>query len=386
MIAAGTKLIYIIAGEPSGDILGAHLMRSLKAQSQAPLIFFGIGGEQMEKEGLRSLFPYYELAHIGLSELLPHLVNLLARVEQTTEDIKTKSPHALITIDSPGFCKRVVKKLRKEHFETRYIHYVAPSVWAWKPKRAQEFAHLFDHLLTLLPFEPVYFEKEGLGATFVGHPIVAETEAGDGAAFRKRYNLSPDAILFSVLPGSRAGEVQRHMPIFARAIALLSEPYPNLAICVPVPKHLLSLVKPFFDDCPFRAIVTANPEDKLDGIAASNAAIVKSGTVSLEVAKARTPMVIAYRVTETSAFIFKKLRLINLVTLVNILLKREVIPELLQENCTPLLIASSVAALLKSPEHAKAQREAIDEAFEMLHPPGLKPSDLAARAVLEQLS
>jgi len=380
-----TKHIYLIVGEPSGDLLGAHLMRSLKALSPEPIIFSGIGGELMEKEGLRSLFAYHELAHMGLAEVLPHAVKLLARIEQTFEDVRNKHPHALITIDSPGFAKRLVKKLRKAQFETRYIHYVAPSVWAWKPKRAQTFAQLFDHLLTLLPFEPEYFEKVGLGATFVGHPIVSETSVGDGDSFRARYDIPADTKLFTVLPGSRVGEVTRHLPIFARAITLLSEPFPNLAICVPVPKHLLEVVKPYFNGCPFRAIVTAKPEDKLDGIKASNVAIVKSGTVTLEVAKARVPMVVCYRVSGITAQLFKRMRLIKLVTLVNILLKREVIPELLQDDCTPVLIATAASELLRSLDHAKAQAEAVAEAFAMLTPHGKRPSDLAAQAVLDQI-
>ena len=380
-------IIYLIAGEPSGDLLGAHLMRSLKAQSQTKnIMFFGIGGPQMEQEGLRSTFPYQDLAIMGFSELLPHAMKLLARIAQTVDDIKAKSPHALITIDSPGFCKRVVKKLRKEHFETRYIHYVAPSVWAWKPKRAEEFARLFDHLLTLLPFEPPYFEKAGLASTFVGHPVVAETKTGNGEAFRTRHNIAANVPIFCVLPGSRAGEIKRHLPIFARAITLLSEPYPNLAIVVPVPKHLLEVVKPYFVGCPFRAVVSANPEDKADGIAAANVAIVKSGTVSLEVAKARIPMVVAYRVSAVSAFIFRRLRLIKLVTLVNILLKREVIPELLQDDCTPILLATAAANLLGSPAHAQAQRDAAEQAFAMLAPGQSTPSDLAARTILEHLA
>lgn len=383
---SNARIIYLIAGEPSGDVLGAHVMRSLKEKSSAPLIFCGIGGERMAAEGLKSLFPYHELSLMGFAELVPHLIKLMARIDQTVEDIKTKAPAALITIDSPGFCKRVVAKLRKEEFDTKYIHYVAPSVWAWKPKRAEIFSELFDHLLTLLPFEPPYFEKVGLASTFVGHPIVAETTRGDGAAFRARYELAENVPLFCVLVGSRAGEVKRHLPIFARAIALLSEVYPNLAIVVPVPKHLLAVVKPYFVDCPFRAIVTAHEHDKLDGIAASNLAIVKSGTVTLEVAKARTPMVVAYRVSEISAFIFRRLRLTKLATLVNILLGKEIIPELLQEDCTPLMLATAAANVLASPARIDAQMSAIDTAFSMLTPDNAKPSDIAADVVLAEIS
>ena len=380
------RIIYLIAGEPSGDVLGAHLMRSLKAKSSGPLVFCGIGGERMAAEGLKSLFPYHELSLMGFAELVPHLVKLMARIAQTVEDVKTKAPAALITIDSPGFCKRVVAKLRKEEFDTKYIHYVAPSVWAWKPKRAEVFSELFDHLLTLLPFEPPYFEHVGLASTFVGHPIVAETTAGDGPSFRKRYDLSENTPLFCVLPGSRAGEIKRHLPIFARTITLLSEVYPSLAIVVPVPKHLLEVVKPYFVNCPFRAIVTAHAHDKIDGIAASNLAIVKSGTVTLEVAKARTPMVVAYRVSDISAFIFRRLRLTKLATLVNILLGKEIIPELLQEDCTPLMLATAASNLLTSPARIQEQSAAVDAAFAMLTTANHQPSDIAADVVLAEVN
>lgn len=386
MVDPNQRIIYLIAGEPSGDALGAHLMRAIKAKATMPVIFAGIGGEQMEREGIRSLFPYHELSMMGLAEIVPHIFKLLTRIEQTCEDIKTKSPHVVITIDSPGFCKRVVKKLRKEHFETYYVHYVAPSVWAWRPKRAVAFAELFDHLLTLLPFEPEHFERVGLASTFVGHPIVAETSEGNGEAFRKRYDLAPQTPLFTVLPGSRKGEIKRLLPIFARAIALLSESYPNLAICVPVPKHLLATVKPYFEDCPFRAIVTAHHEDKVDGFKASNVAIVKSGTVSLEVAKAGTPMIVAYRVNPLTAFIFGKLRLTKLATLVNILLGKEVIPELLQNDCTPIMVASAASRLLRSPEESRRQRDAVKEAFAMLTPANRTPSDIGAQIVLDHIA
>lgn len=379
-------IIYLIAGEASGDLLGAHLMRSLKVAMQSkPIMFFGVGGPLMQQEGLRSLFPYHDLSVMGFAELLPHAIKLLSRIAQTVEDVKGKAPDALITIDSPGFCKRVVRKLKHEHFETRYIHYVAPSVWAWKPGRAEEFAALFDQLLTLLPFEPPYFEKVGLASSFVGHPVVAETNSGNGEAFRTRHNIAPNIPLFCVLPGSRTSEIKRHLPIFAQSIALLSEPYPNLAIFIPVPKHLLEVVKPYLQGCPFRIVVSALPEDKMDGIAASNIAIVKSGTVSLEIAKAQIPMVVAYRVSALSAFIFRRLRLIKLVTLVNILLGKEAIPELLQEDCTPILIASAVAHLLQSPTDIEKQISATQQAFSMLSQKNSTPSDIAARIIIEQI-
>jgi lipid-A-disaccharide synthase len=377
-----SQFVYIIAGEPSGDLLGARLMQQIKAQAKMPLYFVGVGGDKMKAEGLKSLFPYLELSHVGMTEILPHLVNIFARIDQTVDDIKTKEPIVLITIDCPGFCKRVVKKLRKDEFNTRYIHYVAPSVWAWRPKRAISYAEVYDHLLCLLPFEPPLFEREGLASTFVGHTVASEQQIGDGKAFRLRYELANDVPVFCVFPGSRQGEITRHMPIFARAISLLAEAYPNLAIVVPIPKHMLDTVRPYFQNCPFRAIVTTNEEDKRDALATSNVAIVKSGTIALEVATSGTPMVVAYRVSAITAFVFRRLRITKLVTLVNILLGREAIPELLQEECSPTMIANATAAILRDESLANAQKVAMQQALTMLIPASKPPSAIAAEVVL----
>lgn len=380
-----SQFVYIIAGEPSGDLLGARLMQQMKAQTKTPIFFVGVGGDKMKSEGLKSLFPYLELSHVGMTEILPHLFKIFARIDQTVEDIKTKNPAVVITIDCPGFCKRVVKKLRKDEFDTRYIHYVAPSVWAWRPKRAVSYAEVYDHLLCLLPFEPPLFEREGLAATFVGHTVASEQQIGDGKAFRLRYELANDVPVFCVFPGSRQGEITRHMPIFARTVTLLAEVYPNLAIVVPVPKHLLDSVRPYFENCPFRAIVTANEEDKRDALATSRVAIVKSGTIALEVATSGTPMVVAYRVGAITAFVFRRLRITKLVTLVNILLGREAIPELLQDDCTPIMIANATAAILRDESLGNAQKMAMQQALAMLIPETKTPSTLAAEVVLDYI-
>lgn len=379
------RYVYIIAGEPSGDLLGARLMRELKAQSSIPLLFAGVGGEKMKAEGLKSLFPYEELALFGMVEIIPHILNILARVNQTATDIITKEPAAIITIDCPGFCKRVVRKVRKAKLESFYVHYVAPSVWAWRPKRAESYAELYDHMLCLLPFEPPLFERLGLAASFVGHTVVAESTVGDGNAFRERYKLAPETPLFCILPGSRKGEIIRHLPIFARMISLLAQTYPNLAFVLPIPKYLLEMVRPYFEGCPYRAIVTANEHDKHDGIAASNVAIVKSGTVTLEVARANVPMIVAYRVNTLSAFLYRRLRLTKLVNLINILLGREAIPELLQDDCTPQLLASAAANLLTNQPGRTAQQAAMMQALAMMTPQNSSPSAIAASIILEKI-
>ena len=378
--------IYLIAGEPSGDFLGASLMRSLRAQSDRHIRFYGIGGERMEAEGLESLFPYHELSMMGFVEIIPHIFRTLIHIATTIHDIVTKQPDMLITIDSPGFCFRVVEKLRAVSFKTKFIHYVAPTVWAYKPQRAEKCAKLFDHLLVLLPFEPPYFEKVGLPCSFVGHPVICESATGNGAEFRAKYEISADTKLFCLLAGSRKGEVKRHLPVFAKTIAMLSSVYPNLAIMVAAPAHVMPLFAPFLNTCPFTAIIAQDEADKKNGIAASNFALVKSGTVAFEVAMAGVPMLITYRINAISAWFLRKIIKTKFANLINILTGKEVIPELLQERCSPLLLASCANTMLAIPEIGKRQLSNIQEAMHQLTPAnGKKPSEEAARVVLSLL-
>lgn len=376
-------VVYLIAGEASGDLLGAHLMRSLRAQSTQKVEFYGVGGDKMAAEGLTSLFPYHELSMLGFLEVLPYVFNIFARISRTVEDIRFKQPDVIVTIDVPGFNFRVVERLRKENFQSTFVHYVAPTVWAYKPQRAQLCAKLFDHMLLLLPFEPPYFTKVGLACTFVGHPVIAETPIGDGATFRTKYNIAPETPLFCLLPGSRKGEVERHMPILAQTMTFLASQFPDLAMVAAVPKNVLPYIAPFFVGCPFRAVVTAEDEDKKNAIAASNIAIVKSGTVALEVAKAGIPMVVTYRVNPISARMLRRIVLTKFVNIVNILARREVIPELLQELCHPLMLASASAHLLTHTKHQQRQLTQAKAALnQMLLPDGTLPSDKAAQVVL----
>lgn len=380
-------LVYIIAGEASGDLLGAHLMRALKAGTQRPIKFSGVGGEKMQAEGLSSLFPHQELSMLGFLEVLPHAFNIFARVNLTAENIAQKQPDVVVTIDVPGFSFRVAQQCRKDGIQTKFVHYVAPTVWAYKPQRAEVFARLFDHLLALLPFEPPYFERVGLPCTWVGHPVVAETHPGDGARFREKYEIAADTTLFTLLPGSRKGEIDRHMPIFARVMTLLAAHNPNLAMAVAVPKNMLPFIAPYFNNCPFRAVVTAAEQDKKDAIAASQLAIVKSGTVALEVAMAGTPMIVAYKVNPISAWALKRIALTRYVNLINILLDKEVIPELLQQLCTPPAIAAAAAQLLSSPEAQEAQKNEAQKALSMLVPAGDQtPSQRAAQVILQMVA
>lgn len=378
--------VYLIAGEASGDLLGAHLMRELKA-ARPDVKIHGIGGPRMAAEGLKSLFPFDELSLMGFVEIIPHALKLSARINQAVDDIRLKRPDVLITIDSPGFCFRVVKKLRHEQFDTKYVHYVAPTVWAYKPERAQKCADLFDHLLVLLPFEPPYFSAVGLPCTFIGHPVVTETNTGDKTAFRSKYQIPASTKLFCLLPGSRKSEIKRHMPIFARAIAMLATRYPDLAIVVAVPPHMLHHVGPYFRNCPFRAVITTDEEDKKNAIAGADLAITKSGTVTLEIAMANTPMVVTHRMNPLSAWLFKRMASVRWVTLVNILGNKEIVPELLQETCVPALISAAAFQLITSHERITAQKTSYHTELTKLHPTeNLPPSRLAVNCILQLLN
>ena len=384
----GILRVYLVAGEASGDLIGAHLMRSLKIQTDGKVVFYGVGGPKMTEQGLESLFPFYELSMLGAVEILPYLFNISARIRHTVDDVIAKNPDVVITIDSPGFCFRVVERLREDKTKLRckFVHYVAPTVWVYKPERAELCAKLYDHMLVLHPFEPPYFEKAGLACTWVGHPAVAETSTGDGAAFRKKFDIPNDSPLFCMLPGSRKGEVERHMPIFGKAIALLATQYPQLAMVVAVPPNIMPFITPFFAGCPFRAVVTSNDEDKRNAIAASQIAIVKSGTVALEVAMANVPMIVTYRVHPLSAYYLRRKLLIKNANLINILLGEEVIPELLQELCDPVMIATACAELLSDQARQKNQKSKEKIALEMLIPSnGKMPSDIAAHTILSIL-
>lgn len=375
--------IFLIAGEPSGDNLGGKLMAALKAESPTPITFSGVGGEQMQKQGLQSLFPMSELSIMGFAEIIPHIPHLLKRITQTSDVIKQLKPDVVITIDAPEFCFRVVKKLQGSGIKC--VHYVAPSVWAYRPKRAAKIAKLYDHLLALLPFEPPYFEKEHLACSFIGHSIIENNVVqGNGERFRLQHNIANDTPLLCVMPGSRQSEITRLWPIFSETIIRLSQKVPALAVVIPTIPTLAKTLTSLAKNLPISIIITTTPEEKQDAFAASTLALAKSGTNTLELGMANVPMVVAYKVKPFSAWLAKRLLKIKFVSLVNLILAREIIPEFLQERCTPALLEEALLMLLKSDVLRQKQQEGIHKALLQL---GLGqtplPSVKAARVVLK---
>lgn len=378
-------LIYLIAGEPSGDALGSRLMASLKKRTKNQISFAGVGGTRMEEQGLKSLFPMADLSVMGAAEVLPKIPRILMRIMETTAAIERIRPTAVVTIDSPDFCFRVAKRLKGKGIPL--IHYVAPTVWAWRPGRAKKIAGFLDHLLALLPFEPPYFKSEGLATTFVGHPVVeSDAGKGDGPGFRDRCGFSDDDVVISALLGSRLGEVTRLSPVFAECLFLLKKKHPNLRVVVPTTDTVASTVRRLTGGWPVPSLVVEGDPEKYDAFAASNIALAASGTVALELAMARTPAVITYRINPISAFFIRRLAKVRFVHLVNVILDREAIPEFLQESCRADFLAAALEDLLMDEDRRDKQISAYGEALDKLGPTGASPASKASKAVLDVIA
>lgn len=374
--------IYLIAGEPSGDIIGARLINSIQSKTNNKCFISGVGGTEMEKLGFKSLFPMSEITVMGLAEVIPSLPNLFMRIRQTIADITKKNPCIVVTIDAPDFSFRILKKISKS--EIPLVHYVAPSVWAWKPGRAKKIAQFLNKLLTLFPFEPPYFEKEGLNTVFVGHPIVeSKAGMGEGVIFRKKHKIPRSAKVLSVLPGSRVGEIKRLLPIIMNVISSLDDK--NLFIILPTLDNLVDHIKNFLKHWDISVIVTTTIEEKYAALAASDVAIAASGTVSLELAMAKVPNISIYKFNPITAFIGRRLVKTKFSNLVNILLDKEVVPELIQEKCNSDLIFKEIKKLLNNATISDLQLKNFDIAIKQLTNNSAKPSDKAANIILETI-
>jgi len=378
-------LIYLIAGEPSGDMLGGRLMAGLSARTDGGVRFAGIGGAHMRAAGLDSLFPMAELTVMGITEVLPRIPRILRRVNQTIDNIGACRPDAIVTIDSWGFTGRVQKACQTRYPDIPRIHYVAPMVWAWKPKRAKKLARVLDLLMTLLPFEPPYFQREGLNTVAVGHPVVESgAERGDGAAFRARHGIAAEAPVLVLLPGSRRSETNALLPIFRQVLERLKACHPGLTLVVPTVETVAAAVKDAAGSWPYRTIVVEDLAEKYDCLAAGTCALAASGTVALELALAGLPSVIAYRLSAVTAFIARRLFgfRIKWATLVNMVLDRAVMPEFLQEDCRPDSIAAAVRAMLENEADRAERRVLMARAMREMGFGQDSPSDRAAEAVL----
>jgi len=378
--------VFVLAGEPSGDMLGGRLLQALRDQAGDRLEFFGVGGPRMAERGLVSLFPMEELSLIGFAEILPHLPRLAARLRTTASEIRRRRPALVLTIDSPGFALRLQRRLGG--LSMLRMHYVAPQVWAWRQERAARLAGDVDHLMALLPFEPPFFERYGLSCSFVGHPITEEAgRQGDGARFRRRYGVPCDAPLICLLPGSRRGEVLQHLPLLGQAVAVLWQRFPRVRLVLPTLAGIAPLVKELVAGWKVPALVLEDRAERFDAYAASWLAIAASGTVSLEAALAGLPLITIYRTGPLTAWLARRLINVPHVNLVNLILGRPAVPELLQEDCHPERIAATAARLIEEDDLRRDQQAALAEAVARLGATdGRLPSQRAAARVLEVMA
>jgi lipid-A-disaccharide synthase len=381
-------LVYIIAGEPSGDALGGRLMAALKERTGGALRFAGIGGEAMAAEGLSSLVPLHELAVMGVAEVLPRARQILSRVNETVAEIRRLRPAVVVTIDSSGFTWRVAQRLRRAGEQSLpLVHYVAPMVWAWRAGRARRMARWYDHLMVLLPFEPPYFTKVGLACSYVGHPVVESgADRGDGAGFRRRHGIADGAPLLVVLPGSRRGEVGRLLPPFGQSVRRLAARRPGLQVVVPTTETVADIVAPATKRWAAPVLVVRGEREKFDAFAAGNAAIAASGTVALELAMAGLPAVVAYRLNPLTHWLLRRIVRVDYVHLVNLILEREAVPELIQQHCNPVRLAAEVERLLDEPATSEAQRQSCRQALQRLGLGDVSPSRRAAEVVLSVIA
>ncbi len=387
--------VFIIAGEPSGDKLGGNLMEGLIKLTKGQISFSGVGGEMMQAAGLKSLFPMSDLTVMGLFEVIPSIPKIKRRIHEAAKAAIDLRPDVLITIDSPDFCLRVGKKLRGTYPDQFSVHYVAPSVWAWRPERAAKMAKTVNHVLALLPFEPPFMKKEGMTCDFVGHPAATEdrptkaqikTVLGD-------LGLTPSDEIIAVLPGSRRSEIKRLMPLYKDTIKRVLKERPKAQFVLPAARPILAEVQEQLkgNRLPIHVLdpTAFSPHDaehrKRAIYAASRAALATSGTIALDLAKQRCPMVVAYKASWLTERAVKRLAKIDRANLINIVTDSYVVPEFLFDKCTAAVAANSLLTILCDDKARDAQIAALDDTMQQLGEGGDPPGMRAAKSVLDAI-
>ncbi|KAB2941113.1 MAG: lipid-A-disaccharide synthase [Hyphomicrobium sp.] len=378
--------IFLVAGEHSGDALGGKLMSALSAQCKGRIHYLGVGGEDMERAGLASQFPLSDVAVMGPLSILPRLPRIMARVYRTVDAAVAAEPDAVVIIDAPEFTHPIAKRIRKRLPFVPIIDYVSPSVWAWRPGRARKMRPYVDHVLALLPFEPAVHQRlGGPPCTYVGHPLIERLDwlhDLDAAPLIERLKLDPGRLVLVVLPGSRASEVTRLMGPFGEALELLHARRIRPQVIIPVVPHVRAFIERHMQSWTVKPHLIEGEEDKFRAFKLAHAALAASGTVTLQLALAGTPMVVAYKVDAVAA----RLRfLLNVpsVVLANLVLEENVFPEFLQEECTPQNLASALEQLLRDTPERRAQLAALARIPPKMLLDGGTPSDFAAEIVLD---
>jgi lipid-A-disaccharide synthase len=380
--AGVARKIFLIATEESGDRLGASLMKVLRQRLGDAVRFEGIGGKSMARQGLVSLFPIEELSIIGLAAVVKQLPMILRHIKDTAAAVVAASPDALVIIDSPDFTHRVARRVRARDPSIPIINYVSPSVWAWRPGRARAMLGYVDHVLALLPFEPeAYRRLRGPPCSYVGHPLLEQIDSlRPDAAEQQRRDQKPPVLL--VLPGSRRSEIGHHMAVFGETLALVELPF---ELILPTMPHLQEAVAAAVKDWPVRPKIVIGEQEKRAAFRIAHAAFVKSGTATLELALAGVPMVAAYKAGAVEAWIIKRAIRSSSVILANLVIGENVVPEFIQQDCTPQKLAPALRDILSDSPLRRRQIEAFAGLDAIMSTGDQSPSARAADIVLATL-
>jgi lipid-A-disaccharide synthase len=377
--------VFLVAGEESGDRLGAALISAIRERTQGKAHFSGVGGAHMAAEGVPSLFPLGDLAIVGFSSIPAMLSKILRRIRQAADAVIAAKPDVLVIIDSPEFTHRVARSVRERAPGIPIVDYVCPSVWAWRSGRARAMRAYVDHVLALLPFEPKAMnDLGGPPCTFVGHPLserLVDLRPNELEARLRR----ADPPLVLVLPGSRSGEIRRMTPVFGSAIALVAKQYGPFEAVVPAVPRLADAVRAAVAAWPIPARVTTDPDEKHEAFRTARAALTKSGTSTLELALAGVPMVAAYKVSLLEAMVGSILIHAPSAILANLVLGKNVVPEFLQHDCTAERLAAALVPLLQDTVERRRQIEAFSQLDDTMEIGKAKPSVHAASLVLEMI-
>jgi lipid-A-disaccharide synthase len=376
------RRIFLIATEESGDRLGAGLMKVLRQRLGDAVTFEGVGGRAMAREGLTSLFPMEELSIMGLAAVIRQLPKLLRLIRQTAEAVVEGAADMLVIIDSPDFTHRVARRVRARDPSIPIVDYVSPTVWAWRPGRARAMRRYVDHVLALLPFEPEAYRKlRGPPCSYVGHPLIEQIDRlRPDAEEQARRNSSPPIVL--LLPGSRRSEIAHHLGVFGAALDRLRSDGVTFDVMLPTMPHLEAAVLAGVANWAVVPTIVVGEAEKRAAFRIAHAALAKSGTVTLELALSGVPMVTAYRLGAAEAFVLRRAIKVNTVILANLVIGREVIPEFLQENCTPEKLAQALSELLSDSALRRDQRDAFATLDAIMSTGNASPSARAADIVL----
>ena len=376
------RRVFLIATEESGDRLGATFMKALRQRLGDAVQFLGVGGRAMAGEGLVSLFPIEELSIMGFAAVLQQLPKILRLIRRTTDAVLEASPDVLVIIDSPGFTHRVARRVRARDATIPIVDYVAPTVWAWRPGRAPAMRAFVDHVLALLPFEPEEYRRlHGPACSYVGHPLVEQLGSlRPNTEERKRRDAQPPVLL--VLPGSRRSEIRHHLAIFGATLALLRNGGADFELVLPTMPHLEHAVREGVQGWQIKPRIVVGESEKRAAFRVASAALAKSGTVTLELALSGVPMVAAYRLGTAEAFILRRAIRVQSVILANIVIGKDVIPEFLQENCTPEKLSQALGEVLAESTLRRQQVEAFATLDEVMSTGNEPPSVRAADIVL----